>query len=779
MKETQSADRLREIAALRQRQAELEHELSESRALYGEHIDSVTHLFFARDKDLKLISANKAYQAYIGKNEEDIIGKSVFEIFGEGPAQKKAEMLYRKVLESGEPLSYREEYEYNGELRIYEVNMFPSRIGISVFTQDITERAHIEETLRESEARFRAVLDSSWDVIYRFNIQTSRFDYISPSCTQIVGFSAEELMALDSETALAMLHPEDRSVMEAAMARLQEEGEAEAEYRQRGKDGCYRWFSNHLSLTRDSVGRPLYRSGSIRDVTERKRTEEALGNSERRLRKFYESGLLGVIYWNTEGKITDANDKFLEMVGYTRDELAAGHIDWINITPPEYRYLDEKALAEMKATGVSSPFEKVYLRKDGARLPIIIAGAMVDKERSNGVAFVLDITKRRHAEELVRQQQLELESLYRNAHVGLCMLDRDLRYVRVNERLAEINGIAAADHIGKTVREIVPDIADIAEPALREIIESGVPKIDIEINGETAAQPGVKRSWMESWLPIFDKDGAVAGLNIVVVETTALKRVEEELRDTNRGLEVTKKKLEDEIEERAVLHDLIIQKNEELEGFAFKVSHELKNNLIGIKRMMQMCESDPDFLRDSTPHLVENSERLMAFVERTLELARSGRKIGETQMISLDPLVRSLFVQVKPEGVEGELIIREELPDIRGDSRGMEEVFSNLISNSFGHRSPEKEKVVIEVEYKEHKAHTSILFRDNGSGISHDDLVKIFDPAFTTKEKGGFGFGLAIAKKVIEAHGGSIKAQSKGHGQGAEFIITLPRAQTC
>jgi PAS domain S-box-containing protein len=146
------------------------------------------------------------------------------------------------------------------------------------------------------------------------------------------------------------------------------------------------------------------------ETTERKKIEEALRQSEYRLRRFYDSGLLGVIYWNIEGGIVEANDKFLEMAGYDREDLAAGRIDWQQMTPPEYRHLDKRALKEAINTGANAvPFEKAFIRKDGTRLPVIVAGAMLDETRVNGVAFVLDITARKQAEEELLRLNTELE----------------------------------------------------------------------------------------------------------------------------------------------------------------------------------------------------------------------------------------------------------------------------------------------------------------------------------------------------------------------------------
>jgi PAS domain S-box-containing protein len=156
-------------------------------------------------------------------------------------------------------------------------------IGCVVTLTDITERKLAEEALRESEVRFRSVLDNSRDVIYRLNAQTGRCEYISPSAETVVGFSADELMEPDIETLHALIHPDDLPAMQAVLSSLDDTGYGELEYRQRTKNGDYRWVSNRMSLVKDSAGRPLYRDGNIRDITERKLAEEALQKAHNEL----------------------------------------------------------------------------------------------------------------------------------------------------------------------------------------------------------------------------------------------------------------------------------------------------------------------------------------------------------------------------------------------------------------------------------------------------------------------------------------------------------------
>ena len=136
----------------------------------------------------------------------------------------------------------------------------------------------------------------------------------------------------------------------------------------------------------DSEGTIIGTWGISKDITERKRMET-------RFRRLIDSNAQAVLFWNTNGQITDSNDAFLSLVGYAREDLAAGRVNWAAMTPPEYADRDRQALEEIAATGFCKSFEKEFFRKDGSRVPILIGAAIFEDNRDEGVCFVLDLTE--------------------------------------------------------------------------------------------------------------------------------------------------------------------------------------------------------------------------------------------------------------------------------------------------------------------------------------------------------------------------------------------------
>src|SRR5919199_4012266 len=194
------------------------------------------------------------------------------------------------------------------------------------------------------------------------------------------------------------------------------------------------------------------------EIRERKRSEEereqaftALQKSEARFRRLVESNVIGIILADLTGRITEANDAFLQMVGYEREELRSGQLHWDKMTPPEYQHVEEKAIAELLSSGVFTSYQKEYIRKDGTRVPAMVGGAFIEESQQTVVAFVLDITERQQAEQKVREQAALLDI------TTDAILVRDLgSQIRFWNKAAEhVYGWEVQEAIGKNANELL------------------------------------------------------------------------------------------------------------------------------------------------------------------------------------------------------------------------------------------------------------------------------------------------------------------------------------
>jgi PAS domain S-box-containing protein len=157
-------------------------------------------------------------------------------------------------------------------------------------------------------------------------------------------------------------------------------------------------------------------------IAAREKAETALrelaNGLEAKIRRIVDANIIGIVIWNLEGRIIEANEAFLRMVGYGREDLVSGGVSWREVTPDNWRAADEQVLAQLAATGICEPFEKEYFRKDGSRVPVLVGAALLEGRRDEGVAFVLDLTERKRAEDAFRKSQAELLHVTRVTTLG-------------------------------------------------------------------------------------------------------------------------------------------------------------------------------------------------------------------------------------------------------------------------------------------------------------------------------------------------------------------------
>ncbi len=264
---------------------------------------------------------------------------------------------------------------------------------------DVTAQIHAEQALEESEGRYRALVEWSPEAIA---VQREgKLLFVNPAAFKMVrATSAEDLVG---RSVMDLVHPNFREIVSERVRRAiaGETDQGMIEEKLIRLDG--------VTIDVEIQGTPIIYDGkpalysSMRDVTEPRRIAA-------RFRRLLESDAQCIFFWNLKGDITGANDAFLRLIGYTREDLEAGLISWVAITPPEYANADSRSLEELADHGSCTTFEKEYIRKDGGRVPVLIGAAVFEDDPTEGVCFAVDLTERKRLEQQLRQSQ-KMESL--------------------------------------------------------------------------------------------------------------------------------------------------------------------------------------------------------------------------------------------------------------------------------------------------------------------------------------------------------------------------------
>ncbi len=399
------------------------------------------------------------------------------------------------------------------------------------------ERKRSIEKLSESEERLSLALTvadmATWDA----DLSTGKTIW-SAQHFEILGYDP----ATDNEPMIEMwlsqIHPDDRAgVMVARGAAQRDRSLYRIEYRLvRFDTGAVVWVSSTGRFLDSYAGVAMRFVGVMWDITHRKQTEANLVQSNAR----FESVMLavrGTVYeWDLQTQIMYRSRGLFDLLGVRTEDASPTNEWWTERVHPDD--LKRTQVEFLAAPAGIDRFESEYRVRHAAGHWVYVSDRSYFQYDADGkllkvVGFNTDSTERKLAEErlfqsqlLVQRQLTEIEAIYQTAPIGLAIFDRDLRYVRLNQRLAEMNGIDIDDHIGRTLREIVPTVADENEPLLHSVIATGKALLNLEISGETLAAPGVRRTWIENCYPLKDETGQVAGINVVIQEITDRKRAE-------------------------------------------------------------------------------------------------------------------------------------------------------------------------------------------------------------------------------------------------------------
>lgn len=398
-----------------------------------------------------------------------------------------------------------------------------------------------------------------------------------------------------------------------------------------------------------------------------------------------------------------------------------------------------RGVFELLATSLDLPATHAGYIEQG------LAAVGAAESRIRSLLEQLDARARRSNRELDA-----LEAIYETAPIGLCVVDRNLRFVRINDRLAAIHGVPAAEHLGRSVREVLPGFADEVEPLLQRALE-GEAILGLELSGERPGSPGDTCHWGQHFLPLQDAEGLVWGVNVVVEDVTERIRM------------------------RANLERL----REEVVSI---VKHDVRTPLHVVRlaaRLLARPDLDPDARTAQTSAIERSVEQMERLVQDLFELTTMGEGRLSISPAAFDPaeLVREASVLAKALTESRPISVRVEvadrLPFVAADEVRTLQVFGNLLRNAVQAMERGGE-VTLQAAVDGDAVRFTV--RDSGPGFGQGEIESAFEPAWQGRRRSeqGAGLGLAICKRIVEAQNGRIWIESTP-GEGASVQFTLPR----
>ena len=499
---------------------------------------------------------------------------------------------------------------------------------------------------------------------------------------------------------------------------------------------------------------------------ENSRLYRDLADRERKIRRLVDANILGICIWDIEGAIVTANEEFLRMLQHGREDIVSGRLRWTDMTPAELRERDERAVTELRSTGSFQPFEKEFFRKDGSRIPVLIGGALFQDGGSEGVAFVLDLTERRRAEEALRESERSLRSTIDGIPglVGILAPNGDVE--AVNRQIVEYCGqpLEELKNWGTNGTVHHEDLPHVAEVFTRSIA-AGIP---YQIEQRLRRFDGAYRWFDNRGIPIRDNSGRIVCWYVLLTDiedrTQALTRLQQMQSDFAH-----------------------INRVSTMGELAASLSHEIlhpiataRNNARAGIRFLELNPPNLDEAKEALGCVVRDADRAKDIVGRVRDHIKKAPPRREP--FDLNEAAREALIMVRSTIARNKIALtthlKDELVPVQGDRVQLQQVVVNLILNAVEAMSSLEEgtrELSVRIEQGQADGGVLVRVRDSGPGINPENLDRVFEPFYTTKTS-GVGMGLSICRSIINGHGGRLWVGANEH-RGAVFQFTLPPAQ--
>lgn len=753
---------------LAQKQTQLA--LKESEALYRLLAENISDLIMRSTLTSECLYVSPSVQTLLGYTPEEIIGQPTFSLTHPDD-QPLIQDAYASALERNDlilPHQYRVKHKAGHYIWVETVgkpicNAESNEIyEVITSSRDITQRKQSEVALRESEEKFRLLLDAA-PVATIISDQTGRISLVNVQAEQLLGYHRAELAGLMVEILLPAYahdrHVKSRTTYVAA-PRVRPMGLGLDLYA-RCKDGSEVPVEIELSYIETRNG--IMVMSFIMDITERKRIAAELEQQRSFLRNVIDVSPNMISVKDYDGRFVLVNPSVATMYNTTIDALI-GKTD-ADFSHTQNEVEDFLAADRMVITSGQMLFaEKPFTNPTGkvhwlqtTKVPIVSA----DGKSKYVLGVSTDITERKEAEEALRESEGKYRSLIETMRGGLAVLDTDFCITFVNDRFCELLGYSRAEVIGKQPMSFV-DSADLPLVQMHLKRRRSAESTSYEL--PVRHKDGHQIHMLLSGSPLIDKQGNYNGSIVVATDISIQKQAEVTLRQA-----LAKEKELGELKTR----------------FVSMASHEFRTPLATILALVETLSAyrsrlSEEQIEQRLAKIKAQIGHLKSIMEDVLMLARMQAQRVEFNpaMLDLDALVRSVLDEFQGQADSKHRLaytVSAGTQEVLLDNKLMRQIISNVVSNAIKY-SPEGKDVCIHLEYTD--AEVILKVSDEGIGIPKADLPHLFEPFHRAANVGtisGTGLGLVITREAVELHGGTITVESQ-QDVGTTFLIRLPIA---
>ena len=749
--------------------------LHASETRYRELFDNTSSgvaIYEAKDggRDFILKNFNKAGERIDGVRKEDIIGKSIHEV---RPGIKEFGLpdVFERVWRTGIPEHYPSFY-HDQEIAVWYENFvykLPTGEIVAVY-DDITDRKRAEEALRGSEEKYRRIVETANEGILLAD-EDFLVTYVNQKLADMLGCLPEEIIGKQLSH---FMFPEDLADdQERRSHRIHGLNET-YERRFRRSDGRECWANVSAAVLRTADGRFMGSFAMLTDITERKRAEEALRESEELYRSLVNLSPDAISVADLNGQLTFASPKAIQMFGNSPDEEVIGRSILCWVAPEE----QEKAstnIQRLLTEGTLTATEFTLVKKDGTRFIGEVNAAVIHSPDGSPMSMIIitrDVTERKQAEEEILESENKFKSFAENALAGIYLL-QDGVFKYVNPRFAQM--------FGYTVEECLNDMhyKDL-------VYEEDLPKVDEQVRKRTSGEVGfvhhtfrgLKKNGQIFHVEVYGAQsvhkGEPAGTG-TILDITDRQRAEEE-----------RKKLEEQLFQA--------QKMESVGRLAGGVAHDF-NNMLGVIIGMTELALNQDVpnrkLRHNLEEILKAGLRSADLTRQLLAFARKQTAIPK--VLDLNDTISGMLKMLRRLiGEDTDLSWQPglDLWKVKIDPSQVDQILANLAVNArdaisgVGAITIRTENVVIDDSNRDQHLefipgeYVLLTVSDTGDGMSKEVSENIFEPFFTTKDVGkGTGLGLSTVYGIVKQNDGFIYVESEP-GKGATFNIYLPRHES-